>query len=608
MPEPRGGAPTAPRPIELPRALTVKDLAESLGIPAVDVIKELIRNGVMAGLNQLIDYDTAAIVATDFGFEPLELAVEPEAVAASTDGAAARRVFAEDDPSKLQPRPPIITVMGHVDHGKTSLLDAIRQTRVTESEAGGITQHIGAYQVEVPYPGTGDLRTVTFLDTPGHEAFTAMRARGAQATDIAILVVAADDGVMPTTREAIAHAKAAGVQLVVAINKIDLPSANPDRVKQELAQADVLIEQYGGTVPAVEVSARTHEGLDLLLETLLLQADVMEPPLMANPDRPAEGVVIEAQMDKTRGPLATILVQTGTLHSGDAVIVGDIPGRVKAMFDDRGRRLRSAGPAQPARVLGLSGVPAAGDLLTIVKDEKTARAIVDSRLRERAAERAAMRHAVSLDTLFGEITAGKVKELNIILKTDVQGSIDPIRSSLERLSNEQVRVKIIHSATGNITESDVMLAIASKAIIIGFNVRPEAGARNIADHEGVDIRFYDVIYNLVEDVGRALTGMLEPVYEDAIDGHAEVRQIIRISRFGNIAGCYVTDGSVLRNSQVRVQRGGEEIFTGRVAALKRFKEDVREVEAGYECGITLEGFDAFEIGDTLEFYHRERKS
>jgi translation initiation factor IF-2 len=330
--------------------------------------------------------------------------------------------------------------------------------------------------------------------------------------------------------------------------------------------------------------------------------------LKANPDRPAEGVVIEAQMDKSRGPVATILVQTGTLHSGDAVIVGDTPGRVKAMFDDRGRRLKSAGPSQPVRVLGLSGVPAAGDLLTIVKDEKTARAIVEQRLRERQAERAAQRHAVSLDTLFGEITAGKVKELNIILKTDVQGSIDPIRTSLERLSNDQVRVKIIHSATGNITETDVMLAIASKAIIIGFNVRPEAGARNIADHDGIDIRLYNVIYTLVEDVQRALTGMLEPVYEDVVDGHAEVRQIIRISRIGNIAGSYVTDGAVLRNSQVRVLRGGEEVFTGRVAALKRFKEDVREVQAGYECGITLEGFDDFQVGDILEFFHRERVS
>jgi translation initiation factor IF-2 len=598
-------ATTAPGQVEFPRALSVKELADKLGVSPVDVIKELMKNGVMAAINQVIDYDTAAIVATDFGFEPVEQQVEPETMI-SPDGAAGRRVFTEDDPAKLRPRPPIVTVMGHVDHGKTSLLDAIRSTRVSESEAGGITQHIGAYQVQVPDPETGEERTITFLDTPGHEAFTSMRARGAQATDIAILVVAADDGVMPTTREAIAHAKAAGVQLVVAINKIDLAGANPDRVKQELAQNDVVIEEYGGDVPAVLVSARTREGLDDLLTTLLLVADVME--LKANPDRPAEGVVIEAQMDRNRGPLATILVQTGTLHTGDSVIVGDTYGRIKAMFDHTGRRLKEAGPSQPARVLGLSGVPAAGDILTIVRDEKTARGTVDLRLRERQAERAAQRASVSLDTIFGEITAGKLKELNIILKTDVQGSIDPIRSSLERLSNEQVRVKLIHSAAGGINENDVNLAIASNAIIIGFNARPDVGARQIAEQDGVDIRFYDVIYNLVEDVQRALTGMLDPVYVEVIDGHAEVRQIIRISRIGNIAGSYVTDGRVVRNSQVRVSRGGEQIFEGRVAALKRFKEDVREVDAGYECGITLEGFDNFEVGDTLEFYHRERQS
>ena len=605
-PEPRTPTPTAPRPVELPRAISVADLAGTLGLTPVDVIKELMKNGVMAAINQVVDFDTAAIVASDFGFEPVEQTVEVEAPTPSADGAGTKRVFTEDDPSKLQPRPPIVTVMGHVDHGKTSLLDAIRKTKVTESEAGGITQHIGAYQVEVPDPSTGEPRTITFLDTPGHEAFTSMRARGAQATDIAILVVAADDGVMPTTREAIAHAKAAGVEIVVAINKIDLAGANPDRVRQELAQSDVLVEQFGGNVPSVEVSARTGAGLDDLLTTLLLVADVLE--LKANPDRPAEGVVIEAEMDKTRGPVATILVQTGTLNTGDSVIVGDMYGRVKAMFDDRSRRLKSARPAQPARILGLSGVPAAGDLLTIMRDEKTARGSVETRLRERAAERAAQRHSISLDTIFGEITAGKVKELNIILKTDVQGSIDPIRTSLERLSNEQVRVKIIHAAAGLISESDVLLAVASKGIIIGFNTRPDAGARRIAELEGVDIRFYDVIYNLVEDVERALTGMLDPVYVEVIDGHAEVRQIIRISRFGNIAGSYVTDGRVLRNSQVRVSRGAEQIFEGRVAALRRFKEDVREVDSGYECGITLEGFDNFQIGDTLEFYHRERQS
>jgi translation initiation factor IF-2 len=594
--------------VELPRALSVKDLSEALGLSPVDVIKELMKNGVMAAINQVIDYDTAAIVATDFGYEPVEQVVEIEAAAPSADGAGPKRIWTEDDPGKLRPRPPIVTVMGHVDHGKTSLLDAIRKTAVAAGEAGGITQHIGAYQVEVPDPDTKEPRIVTFLDTPGHEAFTAMRARGAQVTDIVILVVAADDGVMPTTREAISHIKAAGTKMVVAINKMDLPSANPERVKNELAQNEVLITEYGGDVEAVEVSARTGQGLDDLLVTLLLVADTIEPPLMANPDRPAEGVVIEAQMDRNRGPLATVLIETGTLHDGDAVIVGDSVGRVKAMFDDRGRRMKTAGPAQPARLLGLNDVPAAGDVLTIVKDEKSARAVVDTRLRERAAEKAAQRTSVSLDTLFGEISAGKTKELNLILKTDVQGSIDPIRTSLERLSNEQVRVKVIHTAPGSITETDVMLALASRAIIVGFNSRPEGGARRLADQEGVDIRFYEVIYDLVADVEKALTGMLEPVYVDVIDGHAEVRQIIKISRYGNIAGSYVTDGKVLRNSQVRVSRRGEQLFEGRVAALKRFKEDAREVDAGYECGITLEGFDAFQEGDILEFYHRERQS
>jgi translation initiation factor IF-2 len=590
-----------PGPIELPRALTVKELADSLHVPPNEVIKSLIKNGVMAALTQVIDYDTAAIVASDFGVETSERAPEPT----TSEASGGRRVF-EDDPASLQPRPPIVTVMGHVDHGKTSLLDAIRKTKVTESEAGGITQHIGAYQVEVPDPDTGAPRLVTFLDTPGHEAFTAMRARGAQATDIAILVVAADDGVMPTTREAIAHAQAAGIAMVVAINKMDLASANPDRVKAELAQVGVQIEEYGGDVPAVAVSARTGQGLDDLLLVLLLQADVLD--LKANPDRPAEGVVLEAQMDKNRGPIATVLVQTGTLHPGDAVIVGDTYGRVKAMFDDRGRRLKSAGPSQPARILGLSGVPGAGDIVTIAKDEKSARAVVDARRREREAEQAVTRGSISLDTLFGEISAGKVKELNLILKTDVQGSIDPIRTSLERLSNDQVRVKIIYAAPGAISENDVNLAVASKGIIIGFNSRPAEGARRIAEQEQVDIRSYDVIYNLIEDIERALTGMLDPVFVEVVDGHAEVRQIIRISRFGNIAGSYVTDGKASRSGQVRVFRGAEQIYEGRVAALKRFKEDVREVDSGYECGITVEGFDDFEIGDRFEFFHRERQS
>jgi translation initiation factor IF-2 len=598
--------PSTPRPVELPSALSVRELAELLGVPPVEVIKDLMKNGVMAALTQVVDFDTAAIVAADFGFEPHEAAPAIEEVIAAPAGIPLRQLIAEDDPAKLRPRPPVVTVMGHVDHGKTSLLDKIRQTNVTASEAGGITQHIGAYQVDVRHPSEGDIRQVTFLDTPGHEAFTAMRARGAQATDIAVLVVAADDGVMPQTREAISHIKAAGVEMVVAINKIDLPNANPDRVKQDLLNEGVVIEEYGGTVPCVPVSARTGAGVNELLEVLLLQADIME--LKANPDRPAIGVVIEAQMDRARGPVATVLVQTGTLHTGDVVITGDTWGRLKAMFDDKGRRIRAAGPSVPVRVLGLQSVPHAGDIVTVVPDERQAKATITQRLRQRDAERAALARPVTLDTLYGAISTGNVKELNIILKADVQGSIEPIRTSLEKLSNEQVRVKVIHSGVGGITETDVMLAAASRGIIIGFNVRPEPGAARVAAQEGVELRQYAIIYNLIEDVERALTGMLEPVYVEVVDGHAEVRQIIRISRIGNVAGSYVTDGKAVRSSSVRVRRGDEVLFTGRVANLKRLKDDVREVDAGYECGITLEGFDAFQTGDVLEFFHRERQS
>ena len=595
-----------PGPVELPAALSVRELSDLIGVPTVEVIKDLMKNGVMAALTQVIDYDTAAIVASDFGFDPHEAAPTVEELVAAPETTPLRRLLQEEDPSLLQPRSPVVTVMGHVDHGKTSLLDKIRQTNVTASEAGGITQHIGAYQVDVKHPSTDETRQVTFLDTPGHEAFTAMRARGAQATDIAVLVVAADDGVMPQTKEAISHVKAAGVPMVVALNKIDLPNANPDRVKQELAQNDVLIEDYGGDVICVPVSARTGEGINDLLENLLLQADILE--LKANPDRPAIGVVIEAQMDRVRGPLATVLVQTGTLNAGDVVIVGETWGRIKAMFDDRGRRVKSAGPSEPARILGLQIVPHAGDMVVVARDERHAKTTIEQRLRQRDAERAALARPVTLDTLYGAISAGNVKELNIILKADVQGSVEPIRTSLERVSNEQVRVKIIHSGVGSVTESDVMLAVASKGIIIGFNVRPEPGALRVAAQEGVEIRQYSIIYNVIEDVEKALKGMLDPVYVEVVDGHAEVRQIIRISRFGNIAGCYVTDGKVARTSTVRVQRGREVIHTGRVANLKRIKDDVREVDAGYECGITLDDFDAFQMGDVLEFFHSERQA
>jgi translation initiation factor IF-2 len=550
----------------------------------------------MATINQTIDFDTAAIVASDLGFEPAEAEVAPAAIAAP---ATSRKV--QESGEGLEPRPPIVTILGHVDHGKTSLLDAVRNTRVTEGEAGGITQHIGASTIII------NGQRLTFLDTPGHEAFTAMRARGAEVTDIAVLVVAADDGVMPQTVEAINHAKAAGVPLVVALNKIDLAGANPDRVKQELMRYGVTIEEYGGDTICVPVSARTKEGLDDLLESLLAQAEIMD--LRANPRRAAVGIVLEAEMDQARGKVATVLVQTGTLRPGDVIVAGDNAwGRVKAMFDERGRKLKGAGPSIPAKILGLSAIPAAGDRVTVVEDERTAREWVDRRQREKAAAAASGGPQVTLDTLFGEISAGKVKELNIVLKTDVQGSIEPLKNALERISTEEVRVKVIHAASGTITESDVMLAKAAKGLIIGFHTRPEQGARRQAEAEHVEIRTYDVIYHAVEAIEAALKGMSEPVFVEVIDGHAEVRQIIRISRVGNIGGSYVTDGRVARAASCRIRRGRELVFDGRVQNLKRFKEDVREVQAGYECGITLEGWDDFEVGDVLEFYHKERES
>jgi len=585
--------------VRLPQALTVKELADLLNVSPVEIIKELMKNGVMASINQVIDYDTAAIVASDFGFEPVEQESGDVADVQVERAARGAPVGEEpEDPAKLKPRPPVVTILGHVDHGKTSLLDAIRETNVTAQEAGGITQHIGAYQVEV------NGQKITFLDTPGHEAFTAMRARGAQVTDIAVLVVAADDGVMPQTVEAINHARAAGVPLIVAVNKIDLEGADPNRVLQQLTQHEVLVEQFGGDVPAVPVSARTREGLSDLLETILLVAEIQD--LKADPDREASGAVIEAELTSNRGPVATLLVQRGTLRNGDVIIAGDCTGKIRAMFDERGRAVKEATPSTPVKVLGLHQVPLAGDLFTVVKDERAAREQVETRRRAREAALASEAHPVNLDTLFGEVTSGAVRDLNIILKTDVQGSIDPIRHSLERLSTDEVRVKIIHSGSGTITESDVMLAVASRGIVIGFNARPDTGAKRLAETEKVEIRQYNVIYNLIEDVEKALKGMLEPVYNDVVDGHAEVRQIFRISRQGNIAGSFVLDGSVLRNDFVRVLRGGQQLAETRCAGLKRFQEDVREVQSGYECGISLEGFDAFQEGDVLEFFHRER--
>ena len=601
---PAAGEGSSARTIQVPRVLTVKELGELMKVSPVEVIKELMKSGVMASINQNIDFETAAIVAHDLGFEPQEAAADSSpaaaAAAAVADQPQQRARIEEEEGATLTPRQPVVTVLGHVDHGKTSLLDSIRKTNVTAGEAGGITQHIGAYQVDV------NGQRITFLDTPGHEAFTAMRARGAQVTDLAVLVIAADDGIMPQTLEAIDHARAAGVPIVVAVTKIDLPDAKPDRVKQQLAEHGLNIEEYGGDVIFVAASAKTGEGVQELLENILVAAEVLQ--LRANPDRPAIGTVIEAEMDRTRGPTATVLLQTGTLKVGDVAVVGDTWGRVRAMFSEQHRRIKSAGPAEPAAVLGLQKVPQAGDVLTVVPDDKTARQIVVQRLRAREAAALHTQPRVTLDTLFGEISAGKVKELNLILKTDVQGSIEPIRQSLEKLTTDQVRVKIIHAASGSINESDAMLAIASKGIIIGFNTGVEPGAERLVAREGVDLRQYSIIYNVTEDVEKALKGMLDPTYVDVVTGHVEVRQVFQIRRRGAVAGCYVRDGAISRNDQVRVLRGEEQLADTKVESLRRFQEDVRDVQSGFECGVTVEDFHDFQEGDVLELYRRERET
>ncbi len=580
------------RSIELPDSIVVKDFADLLKISPVQIIKELMKNGIIANINQQIDRDAASVVASDLGFEVKE--PEPAERAAPLEIPSVE----EEDPALLQPRPPVVTIMGHVDHGKTSLLDVIRQANVTAQEAGGITQHIGAYQVELHG------QKITFLDTPGHEAFTAMRARGAQATDIAVLVVAADDGVMPQTLEAADHAKAANVPIVVAINKIDKGDANPDRVKQQLAEIGLVPEEYGGQTIVVPVSARRKQGIDSLLEMLLLVAEMQE--YKANPARSAAGVVIEAKLDKARGPVATVLVKAGTLKIGDAVVAGGTFGKVKALFDDKGRRLRKAGPSMPAEVLGLGAVPAAGDVWKVVADEKIARSLAGERATELQVETPVS--PVTLDDLYKQIQAGQIKELNVIVKTDVQGSVEPIVNSLNRLQAEDVRVRVIHSGTGSITESDVLLASASHAVIIGFNSRLEPGAKHLAEENQVDIRFYEVIYKLVEDVQKALTGLLEPKFEEATEGHAEVRQLFKISKSEAVAGVMVTDGKVTRGSRCRVIRGGGVLYDGKVGSLRRFKEDARDVAAGYECGVQIDGFSDFQVGDILEFYRMERVS
>lgn len=574
------------KPIALSENLTVQELAEKMKKTAAEVIKKLMLMGVLATINQEIDFDTATLVASEFGLETeLKVTVDPETVLMQEP---------EVDQSKMVTRPPVVTIMGHVDHGKTSLLDAIRQTNVTATEAGGITQHIGAYQVE--HKG----KKITFVDTPGHAAFTAMRARGAQVTDVAILVVAADDGVMPQTIEAINHAKAAEVPIIIAINKIDKVDANPDRVKQELTQHGVVVEAWGGETIDVEVSALKKEGLGELLEMILLVAEMQE--LKANPASPARGTVIEAELDKGRGPVATVLVQNGTLRIGDTMVAGTAFGRVRAMVDDKGRRVKKAGPSTPVEVLGLSDVPSAGDLFVAVEDEKLARQVVNKRQIRKREEELRATTKISLDDLFKHIQEGNIKELPIVIKADVHGSIEAITQSLEKLSTEEVKVNIIHSGVGAITETDIMLASASNAIVIGFNVRPDVNARKAAETEKVDLRMYRVIYDAIEDIKAAMSGLLEPEYKEVVLGRVEVRKVFKVSKVGSIAGCYVTDGKIVREAGVRVIRDGIVAHEGKLDSLKRFKDDVKEVAQGYECGLTIERFNDIQEGDIIEAY------
>ncbi|HBW50772.1 MAG TPA: translation initiation factor IF-2 [Herpetosiphon sp.] len=592
-------APARPRgPVELGPVMTVRELSEALSVGAADIIKEMLKQGILANINQQLDYETAAVIAAEFDIETSEHVPERMAGLVDDIGDALRAETAEN----LKTRPPVVTIMGHVDHGKTKLLDAVRSTRVAEGEAGGITQHIGAYQVEIHG------RKISFLDTPGHEAFTAMRARGATVTDIVILVVAADDGVMPQTAEAIAHVKAAGVPMIVAINKIDVPGANPDRVRQQLAGEGVTTESWGGDVPDVEISAKHKKNIDGLLDMVLLVADLQE--LKANPDKPAIGTIVEAELDKGRGPVATVLIQNGTLRQDDIVVVGATHGKIRAMFTDIGRRIRIAEPATPVSIIGLSEVPQAGDILQVLDDPRIAREVATVRQRQRQMEHMAnqLGKATTLDEVYKQIQAGKIKDLNIILKADVQGSIGAIEHSLAQLNEKQseIQIKILHRGTGTISESDVSLAVASHAIIIGFNARPDAAARRSAEANGIDIRFYNIIYQLIEDLNKAMIGMLDPEIKEVTDGFAEVRNTFRLPSREVVAGLMMIDGKVTRNSLVRVLRSGVVLHDGRIGSLRRFKDDVREVLSGYECGIQIDGFNDIETGDTMEFYRKEK--
>lgn len=575
--------------VSIPDEINVGEFAQRMKRTAADVIKELMKLGVMASVSETIDFDTAALVAEEMGAK-----VEKEVHVTIEE-----RLFDEheDKDEDLRPRDPVVVVMGHVDHGKTSLLDAIRKTKVTEGEAGGITQHIGAYRVQV------DGKPITFLDTPGHAAFTSMRARGAQVTDIAILVVAADDGIMPQTIEAINHAKAANVPIIVAVNKIDKEGANPDRVLQQLTEYELVPEEWGGDTIVCNISAKYGQGIENLLEMVLLTAEVSD--LKANPDRQAKGTVIEAKLDKGRGPVATVLVQNGTLHAGDVVVAGTAVGRVRAMTDDDGKKIQTAGPSVPVEIIGLGEVPGAGDIFYAVDDERMARELVEQRKQKEKDERNKQFHKVTLDNLFASIQEGEMKELSIIVKADVQGSVEALRASLEKLSNEEVRVRVIHGAVGAINESDVMLAAASGAIIVGFNVRPDRVATDSAAAQGVDMRMYRIIYDCIEEMEQAMKGMLAPKFREAVLGHAEVRTTFRVSGVGTIAGCYVQDGKIQRAAQVRIVRDGIVIHEGVLSSLKRFKDDVKEVASGYECGCGFENFNDIKEGDVFEAFVME---
>ena len=575
-------------PLEVPLAIAVHDLAELMETTPVEVIKEFMRGGYMFSINEVVGHDLVAGIAPSFGFEVLPLEAESVAgsIVPSTD---------DIDPALLEDRPPVVTILGHVDHGKTTLLDTIRKTNVVDGEAGGITQHIGAYQV------TYDGNLITFLDTPGHEAFTAMRARGAQVTDIAVLVIAADDGIMPQTEEAINHVKAAEVPIVVAINKIDRPEADPERVKRQLAERNLLVEEWGGDVIALPVSALTGDGVNDLLDNLAIVAEVSE--LKANVGRQARGVVVEARIDRSRGTVATVLVQAGNLHVGDNIVVGNLRGRIRAMQTDSGEPVETATPSQPVEILGISGVPEAGDILEVAKDERSARQLVEARIRQSEIKRAA---GPTMEDVHTRIAAGEVKALNLIIKTDVQGTVEAVKGALNGLNTEQSRVNIVHIASGAITESDVLLGMASKAIIVGFNTEPGQGAMALANQEGVEIRHYNIIYNLLEDVELALTGLLEPVYRDVTEGYATIRAIFGVGRRFKVAGFYVNDGQIQRSSTIHVLRGGQNIYKGSISSLKHFKDDVREVNIGFEGGLMLEGFNGFEEGDVLEAHRSER--